>query len=51
MQSRQTTDVVLLALHMAVWRRKPEQRVLIHSDQGSQFTSIEWAAHHPGSQS
>ena len=23
MQSRQTTDVVLQALHMAVWRRKP----------------------------
>lgn len=43
MQSRQTTDVVLQALHMAVWRRKPKQRVLIHSDQGSQFTSMEWA--------
>ncbi len=41
MQSRQTTDV---ALHMAVWRRKPKQRVLIHSDQGSQFTSTDWAA-------
>lgn len=44
MQSRQTTDVVLQALLMAVWRRKPTQRVLIHSDQGSQFTSIDWAA-------
>ncbi len=44
MQSRQTTDVVLQALHMAVWRRKPKHRVLIHSDQGSQFTSMEWAA-------
>jgi len=44
MQSRQTTDVVLQALHMAVWRRKPKQRVLIHSDQGSQFTSMDWAA-------
>ena len=29
---------------MAVWRRKPKQRVLIHSDQGSQFTSMDWAA-------
>lgn len=44
MQSRQTTDVVLQALHMTVWRRKPKQRVLIHSDQGSQFTSMDWAA-------
>lgn len=44
LQSRQTTDVVLQALHMAVWRRKPKNRVLIHSDQGSQFTSIDWAA-------
>ena len=44
MQSRQTSDVVLQALHMAVWRRKPKHRVLIHSDQGSQFTSMDWAA-------
>lgn len=44
MQNRQTTDVVLQALQMAVWRRKPKRRVLIHSDQGSQFTSMDWAA-------
>lgn len=44
MQSRQTTDVVLQALLMAVWRRKPKEPVLIHSDQGSQFTSIDWAS-------
>ena len=44
MQSRQTTDVVLQALRMAVWRRKPKGKVLIHSDQGSQFTSEDWAA-------
>lgn len=44
MQSRQTTDIVLQTLHMAVWRRKPKHRVLIHSDQGSQFTSMDWAA-------
>ena len=43
-QSRQTTDVVLQALLMAVWRRKPKNRVLIHSDQGSQFTSRDWAS-------
>jgi len=44
MQSRQTTDVVLQALLMAVWRRKPKNRVIIHSDQGSQFTSRDWAS-------
>ena len=44
LQSRQTTDVVLHALLMAVWRRKPRNRVLIHSDQGSQFTSRDWAS-------
>ena len=44
MQSRQTTDVVLQALLMAVWRRKPKNEVLIHSDQGSQFTSMDWAS-------
>ena len=30
------------ALLSAVWRRKPKQRVMVHSDQGSQFTSYEW---------
>jgi transposase InsO family protein len=40
-QSRQTTDLVLQALPMAVWRRKPKNKVLSHSDQGSQFTSID----------
>ncbi|WP_420804614.1 IS3 family transposase [Thioclava pacifica] len=44
MQSRQTTEVVLQALLMATWRRKPREKVLIHSDQGSQFTSMDWAA-------
>jgi putative transposase len=44
MQSRQTTDLVLQALLMAVWRRKPTNKVLIHSDQGSQFTSIDWSS-------
>ncbi len=44
MQSRQPTDLVLQALLMAVWRRKPTGKVLIHSDQGSQFTSLEWAS-------
>lgn len=39
---RMTTDLALQALLAAVWRRKPKARVMIHSDQGSQFTSREW---------
>lgn len=27
---------------MVVWGRKPKQSVIIHSDQGSQFSSNEW---------
>ena len=42
MQSRMHMDLVLTALLMAVWRRKPKQTVIVHSDQGSQFTSFEW---------
>lgn len=41
-QSRMTTDLAIQALLMAVWRRKPKNKVLVHSDQGSQFTSREW---------
>lgn len=41
-QSRMTTDLALQALLMAVWRRKPVGKVMVHSDQGSQFTSREW---------
>ena len=37
-----TNDLALQALLMAVWRRRPGGRVIIHSDQGSQFTSREW---------
>lgn len=42
MHSRMYTSLVLNALLMAVWRRKPKGKVVIHSDQGSQFTSYEW---------
>ncbi|EAN4330894.1 IS3 family transposase, partial [Salmonella enterica subsp. enterica serovar Oslo] len=42
MQSRMTKDIVLNALLMAVWRRNPQKQVLVHSDQGSQYTSHEW---------
>jgi len=44
MKSRITKDLVLDALLMAVWRRKPTAEVLVHSDQGSQYTSHDWAA-------
>jgi putative transposase len=37
-----TKDLALQALLMAVWRRKPAGQVMVHSDQGSQFTSREW---------
>ncbi len=39
MKSTMATEIVLDALLMAVWRRKPRQPVIIHSDQGSQFGS------------
>ena len=42
MQSRMETDLALNALLMAVWRRQPKSAVIIHSDQGSQFSSHEW---------
>ena len=42
MQSRMTNDLAISALLMAVWRRKPEQEVIVHSDQGSQFSSYDW---------
>tara|TARA_R100000306_G_C4356271_1_gene132874 strand:- start:20 stop:844 length:825 start_codon:yes stop_codon:yes gene_type:complete len=44
MKSRLTTDLVMDALLMAAWKRRPKNEVLIHSDQGSQYTSREWAS-------
>ena len=40
--SRIDTQLALDALHMAVWRRRPRDMVVVHSDQGCQFTSHEW---------
>jgi len=42
MRSQMTVDIVLQSLLMALWRRKPASKVLIHSDQGSQYTSKDW---------
>ena len=39
MSHRMTDDLVLDALTMAYWRRKPGHKVMLHSDQGSQYTS------------
>ncbi len=39
MGSRITDDLVLSALTMAYWRRRPAHTVMLHSDQGSQYTS------------
>jgi putative transposase len=44
LQSRIDRALVLRALLMAVWHRKPAQPVVVHSDQGSQFTSHDWQA-------
>lgn len=35
-------DIVLDALLMAIWRRRPNEPVIIHSDQGSQYSSGDW---------
>ncbi len=35
-------ELVLDALMMAVWRRSPQERVVVHSDQGSQYGSDAW---------
>jgi len=35
-------EIVLDALLMAVWRRKPQYPVIVHSDQGSQYGSDDW---------
>lgn len=35
-------ELALDALLMAVWRRKPAENVIVHSDQGSQYGSDDW---------
>ena len=30
------------ALLMAIWRRQPKETVMVHSDQGSQYSSYDW---------
>ncbi len=42
MTSKATTDLVIDALLMAIQHRQPKFRVLIHSDQNVQYTSLDW---------
>ena len=42
MASRIDTSLVLDAMLMALWRREPQTPVVVHSDQGCQFTGHEW---------
>jgi len=42
MQNTMSRDLVIQALLMAVWRRQPNDTVLVHSDQGSQYGSHEY---------
>ena len=42
MGSRIDRSLALDALLMAVWRRQPKTTVVVHSDQGSQFSSHDW---------
>ena len=42
MQPTLARGIVVDALLMAVWKRKPKERVVVHSDQGSQYGSDDW---------
>jgi len=42
MKNSPKADLVIDALLMALWRRKPKSKVLIHSDQGVQYTCSDW---------
>ncbi len=42
MKNNPRADLVIDALLMAIWRRKPRERVLIHSFQGIQYTCSDW---------
>ena len=44
MGPRMDRELAINVLLMAVWRRQPQSTVLVHSDQGSQFSSYDWQA-------
>ena len=39
MRDRQTRELVIRALLMALWQREGNRSVIVHSDRGTQFTS------------
>ncbi|MCP3921647.1 MAG: IS3 family transposase [Desulfobacterales bacterium] len=39
MNNRMTKELVINALRMAIWRRRPEEGCIFHSDRGSQYCS------------
>jgi len=43
MGERQTTDLVVNALVMALARREPDGDLVHHADRGSQYTSLEFS--------
>ncbi len=43
MESHLRTEIVVDALQMAVWRRKPAPGLVHHSDQGVQYTSLSFS--------
>ena len=42
MGERQTTDLVVAALVMALGRRRPHSELVHHADHGTQYTSLEF---------
>jgi putative transposase len=44
MRSRIDAELAINALLMAVWRRNPKAPVIVHSDQGCQYSSHDWQA-------
>jgi len=43
MQPTLARDIVIDALLMAVRKRKPKERVIVHAGQGSEYGSDDWA--------
>lgn len=44
MNLRMDRELAINALLMGVWRRSPTSPVIVHSDQGSQYSSHDWQA-------